>query len=70
VAVETARYRSDGLILSAQRNRYGLFDGIVHRTDVEVAAISNEVLIGASVFDAVEHLYEVRLTYHALRCFR
>ena len=69
VVVETARYRSDGLILLAQRNRYGLFDGIVHQTDVEVAAISNEVLLTASVFDAVEPLYEVRFTYHAYDSF-
>jgi RHS repeat-associated protein len=63
--VEKVYLRDDGLVISAERSRYGLFDGRVHQSHVEVARIDGDLVARDSPFDAVAHLYEVRRVCHA-----
>ena len=63
--VRHQRVGSSTAVLSAQRNRYGLFEGKVHKTHIETAAIAEPVITQGSIFGAVADLYEPRLIYRA-----
>ncbi|MFI9559082.1 DUF6443 domain-containing protein [Nonomuraea endophytica] len=64
--VETVTYWADGLVISAQRNRYAMFDGRVKLAQVETARIDEPSVATSTVFDAVADLYEPR---HVFRTY-
>ena len=63
--IESVTFRADGLVISARRNRYALFDGRARPSQVETASIDEPFKAEHPRFDAVASLYESRHVFRA-----
>jgi YD repeat-containing protein len=63
--IEKVISRDDGIVIAAERNGYGLFQGKVHQTHFETAAIGDGLVARGQALEVVADLYEVRGIYHA-----
>jgi hypothetical protein len=63
--IETVTFRADGLVISAQRNQYAMYDGKARPALVETASIEEPFPAQAPFFDAVAGLYEPRHMFQA-----